>query len=756
MRLPKNSFTSIVSILFVSLGPLLTTHADESIDIPSISRPMWFEYYRRGIAYAFRNEWKNAKEDFEICLGIRPGATFGEYSERLFARTYGLHYLRDYFPHRERGIALYYLNDLMEAEKELVTSLNMLPSSRAKFFLNKVRRELVRKQVKGPDELELRSRFDKKTLYFNTNYITLEHITIYSPFYISEVSVNGAPYYVDVAAQEFRFDPTETFFINPAKPQLFLTAKDFAGNSGTWEFDLSIDYQGPAIGYNTEKLDDGTTRFDIFISDNEELHEVIIGDTTHTFEKEKRKRFKTHHQLKTKERVRIEAKDKAGNSTRYQLRSDSRNYLRKSMNLFQSNSWIAVASSIPMAFSDGSKKPKFSEQNDLPKSAQIFLTPQLKSMENTHECNKKILSDWLYLQVQVISEDSEIDLVKFYKSPSISAPIIGPDLKIDNQAYSDSLQHIRGEKIFDSENCKHPQDQVIISEKVSFHSDLKTKTIADQGITKVVAVSVKSCESEESENESYCIVKEHPLQHEQRMSGLLGLVFIEDKLKKHIDSKSLYKDIRLLLRQNQDRIEVGPDLVDLESKDRERYEQLLASDHYWHIKGEVLSRPSKTKEGWELRLTVESKSSDPKNDKSNKPFNEYLIVTETLYFDRYAAEDRKRKLASLVMDLIQRIPTGHTYIIKKKSKNKVLVSNNNLLELKKGMVFWFTKAPKNEHIPPFETDLLTPYSLSSRSTESPEIVKGTITGSKKRSYEVTISSKKEGKLLKEGDLAILF
>lgn len=96
----------------------------------------WWNYYERGMQAVAQEQWSLAREDFEVCLGVRPGAKYSYPRELWQARMYGVRFFHDYFPHRELGIALLKLGDARAAVAELEESLRQEPSGRAKHYLN--------------------------------------------------------------------------------------------------------------------------------------------------------------------------------------------------------------------------------------------------------------------------------------------------------------------------------------------------------------------------------------------------------------------------------------------------------------------------------------------------------------------------------------------------------------------------------------------------------------------------------------------
>jgi len=111
----------------------------------------WWNYYTRGVYFLRNNRIAEASADFEVCLGLRPGARFGNARDMWRARTYGLHFVEDYFPNREFGVCLYERQDYEQAIRYLERSLKQEPSGRAKHYLNlALRRQMAGRAVPVP------------------------------------------------------------------------------------------------------------------------------------------------------------------------------------------------------------------------------------------------------------------------------------------------------------------------------------------------------------------------------------------------------------------------------------------------------------------------------------------------------------------------------------------------------------------------------------------------------------------------------
>ncbi|MEW5804219.1 MAG: hypothetical protein AB1847_19155 [bacterium] len=98
----------------------------------------WDSCYRRAISYAQGGCREQAMDQFLQAIRQRP-------DDQWRARTYGMHVLNEYFPHRELGLLYLQQDDLKEAIRELSISLSSADSAKAKYYLNQARRRWLEK-----------------------------------------------------------------------------------------------------------------------------------------------------------------------------------------------------------------------------------------------------------------------------------------------------------------------------------------------------------------------------------------------------------------------------------------------------------------------------------------------------------------------------------------------------------------------------------------------------------------------------------
>ena len=95
------------------------------------SQTRFYNYYDEGLQYMEKQDWNRAIGEFRSCSSL-------EFEDARRKRTYGTRFI-EYCPHREMGIAFYFLGEFQNARQELELSLAYLKTDRATEFLDRVR-----------------------------------------------------------------------------------------------------------------------------------------------------------------------------------------------------------------------------------------------------------------------------------------------------------------------------------------------------------------------------------------------------------------------------------------------------------------------------------------------------------------------------------------------------------------------------------------------------------------------------------------
>ena len=90
----------------------------------------FYQYYDKGLEYMEKGDWLRAIEEFKSAASL-------EFEDTKKMRTYGTRFIK-YFPHREMGIAYYYLGELDIAKEELELSVAYKSTKEAEEYLEKI------------------------------------------------------------------------------------------------------------------------------------------------------------------------------------------------------------------------------------------------------------------------------------------------------------------------------------------------------------------------------------------------------------------------------------------------------------------------------------------------------------------------------------------------------------------------------------------------------------------------------------------
>jgi len=227
-------------------------------------RGRWWNYYERGRSFADGQFWVEAERDFRAALGQGqskgrgiPGilaktvglqaALPGRARDELWARTYGLHFLPEYFPNRELGIVLYHQEHYEDAIAALETSLGQQHSARAAYYLDQARKAWIesRETDKTPPTIQL-ARPDNLAILGSRSVEVAGSAR--DDTFVARILVNDTPVPVAVSAQEVPF-AVETA-IAPGDNDIRVTAEDLLGKASTVVVRVRLDVDGPAVSFD--------------------------------------------------------------------------------------------------------------------------------------------------------------------------------------------------------------------------------------------------------------------------------------------------------------------------------------------------------------------------------------------------------------------------------------------------------------------------------------------------------------------------
>ena len=211
-------------------------------------RGRWWNYYERGRSFLDDGLWVEAETDLRSALRSRA-------VDQLWARTYGLHFLPEYFPHRELGIALYRQGRLTEAISELELSIEQHLSARAAYHLDRARADWIRdtNADKAPPTIEIIAPASSSPVAaIKTQLVGVGR----DDTFVARVTIDGQPYPVRVSAAEIPFSQEITLL--PGDNEIEVAVEDLAGRTATLIAQIRSDVDGPAISFDRPVVVPGT------------------------------------------------------------------------------------------------------------------------------------------------------------------------------------------------------------------------------------------------------------------------------------------------------------------------------------------------------------------------------------------------------------------------------------------------------------------------------------------------------------------
>ncbi len=421
-------------LFFLIAGLLFSCeHLPLESGIPIIRRPNWWNFYQRGVAYSLKGNWEKAAADFETALGYQEGAIYPESSEKRRAKTYGLHFLNDYFPHRELGICYYYQEQHEKAESELNKSIEMLPSSRARHYLDNIRQAQYRQlgtPQPGALKLVVKTNLGSDPKLTNSPYITIDG-TVSSPYLVSRVVVNGRRLFLKSSEDTYKLHHKTALKTGPQT--LKVVARDLAGNSEVWEHDLFVDLQGPTISF-APSVSDPKSYIRMIVMDNFGIASVIVNGKEVKIDTSK-KMFSSEIPAGGEDGeaalsvLSVLATDPAGNRT--ELKSPLRELLKASLQSrkhYPDTQQASSGSNLILAFNESLNanirfdpdvrsdvqsdvRYDFAMAPQLPKKQADTLPPRLRMFPDIDE--KTVVTTDLYVLDLEVSDSGYLDSVEF-------------------------------------------------------------------------------------------------------------------------------------------------------------------------------------------------------------------------------------------------------------------------------------------------------------------------------------------------------
>lgn len=231
----------------------------------------WWNYYERGVEYLREGKHQHARQDFERAIGIRSGAKFGFPEDHWRVRTYGMHFIENYFPHRELGICLIGEGRVDEAIQHLEKSLQQQPTGRAKHYMNVARAKMLAGKVLSPPTITL-DNSSQPGLTALRERVLAGHAS--APGFIHSIRINRQPVFSELADETMSF--RKSIKLNPGRNQITIQATDLHGTATEKTVEWQADWQPPEFTVKQVRKQGNAYTVDAICTDETGLADVTI------------------------------------------------------------------------------------------------------------------------------------------------------------------------------------------------------------------------------------------------------------------------------------------------------------------------------------------------------------------------------------------------------------------------------------------------------------------------------------------------
>ena len=242
----------------------------------------WFDYYERGASYIEGAlVAMDAGDEATMKKAVRLGmadlqlALKGRDEDQRRARTYGMHTI-DYFPNREMGIGHYISGELEQAKSKLEKSLSTVESSKAQFFMDRVRAKMI--EQRGGDSINPEIRLGDvppKTAAPELNF----KITATDSGFVSVLVINDEEENIPLANTSIESE--KTIALEEGENIIEITAMDLSGNVAEKTVKILCDTSGPTVAINESTMVPGSkARMNIkgWVDDPSGVKSIQLGE----------------------------------------------------------------------------------------------------------------------------------------------------------------------------------------------------------------------------------------------------------------------------------------------------------------------------------------------------------------------------------------------------------------------------------------------------------------------------------------------
>lgn len=299
-----------IGLLILVFSGCTATRESKPSTSEQLQRHNWWNYYQRGVARMAGDDLTGAQEDFERCLGLRPAKKFPFAADRWLVRTYGMHFLEAYFPHRELGICLYFSGHLNESLVYLKKSMDQAPSGRAKHYLNLVRGALLTGVRVPPPQIHVDQANRQRWTRDRTRRISG---VASAKGFVREILVDGNRQFIELAEEQIAFD--EEVVLSSGTNLVVVDVQDLTGTETAVEVKWIADWSPPQ--FIVQRLEKTATGWRVEAScvDDFGIQKISIGRDVLFLaaEQDQQTDVSTRFVLENNEEKQVVTEDMAGN-----------------------------------------------------------------------------------------------------------------------------------------------------------------------------------------------------------------------------------------------------------------------------------------------------------------------------------------------------------------------------------------------------------------------------------------------------------
>jgi len=227
-------------------APLYVKDGKEYGKVTGTFRHRWWNYYERALSFSDGEFYKEAVSDLKIAIEQRP-------EDQRMARTYGMHFV-DYFPHRELGIAYYRMGELTAAQSQLELSISQYPSSKARFYLDRVRKTLIEREGEEVKPPRLVLDFQNGEIWTRDDPVMISGVAE-DERYVAGVSIMGVSLFQEQAQEKVSFE--KGLQLPQGRHEVAVEARNLLGKKTSRSVVIQVDREGPVI--TLEKIEEDQT-----------------------------------------------------------------------------------------------------------------------------------------------------------------------------------------------------------------------------------------------------------------------------------------------------------------------------------------------------------------------------------------------------------------------------------------------------------------------------------------------------------------